>query len=391
MGITLKSLSVLVFRSPKFQNKFWTPKLKCIGGLMKSEKITLYFKQGSSDKVYKASIEQADSNSFVVNFAYGRRGATLTTGTKTKTPVDYASASKIYDKLVKSKTSKGYTAADDDALQETYTDADTMDTGIHCQLLNFVVESRVTKLIGDDKWWAQEKYDGKRMLIHKAETDSDTDTITAINRKGLSVGAPDTILKSARKVDQTYLVDGEAVGEKLFAFDLLEIDSTDVRTTPYKERLSQLENLGLNGSIVVVETAKTKEEKQQLYDQLKATDGEGIVFKKHSAPYTAGRPNSGGTQVKFKFYATASVVVTKLNDKRSVAVAVFEGKSKVGVGNVTIPPNKKVPAVDSIVEVRYLYAYKGGSLYQPTYIGVRDDIGLEACSISQLKYKKNTE
>jgi len=45
-------------------------------------------------------------------------------------------------------------------------------------------------------------------------------------------------------------------------------------------------------------------------------------------------------------------------------------------------------AVDSIIEVRYLYAYKGGNLYQPTYLGVRDDISFEDCLISQLKYKK---
>jgi hypothetical protein len=45
-----------------------------------------------------------------------------------------------------------------------------------------------------------------------------------------------------------------------------------------------------------------------------------------------------------------------------------------GVGSVTIPPSHTVPAAGSIVEVRYLYAYEGGSLYQPVYLGIRDDI-----------------
>jgi len=351
---------------------------------MNSENITLYFKQGTSDKVYKASMEEVDSQLFVVNFAYGRRGATLKTGTKTKTPVDYASAKKIYDKLVKSKTSKGYIPGEEGS-QYVHTDTDMRDTGVQCQLLNFVEEAVALKLIKDNKWWAQEKYDGRRMLIHK------TDSMTAINRKGLSIGAPDTILNSAGQVDQTYLVDGEAVGEQLFVFDLLEIDNTDVRSAPYNERLSHLENLGFNDSIVIAETAKTKKEKQQLYDRLKTSGMEGIVFKKPSAPYTAGRPNSGGNQMKFKFYATASVIVTSHNQKRSVAVAIIADKKQVNVGNVTIPPNKKVPTVDSIIEVRYLYAYKGGNLYQPTYLGVRDDISFEDCPISQLKYKKEPE
>ncbi len=349
---------------------------------MISEKIALYFKQGSSDKVYHASIEEAGNNNFVVNFAFGRRGSTLKTGTKTKTAVDYVSAKKIYDKLVKSKTAEGYILG---AEGTHYTDADTKDMGVQCQLLNFIEESQVAQFIYDDDWWAQEKYDGKRMLIHK------TDSVTAINRKGSSVGAPETILNSADSVAPTYLVDGEAVGETLFVFDLLEIETRNIRSMAYSQRLSQLENLGLKGSIVVVETAKTASEKEQLYDRLRTSNGEGIIFKKHTAPYTAGRPNSGGTQVKFKFYATASVLVTKINEARSVAVALFDGDALMGVGNVTIPPNKEIPAVNAIIEVRYLYAYKGGSLYQPTYIGVREDLRAEDCASSQLKYKRETE
>jgi len=37
--------------------------------------------------------------------------------------------------------------------------------------------------------------------------------------------------------------------------------------------------------------------------------------------------------------------------------------------------------------VRYLYAYPGGSLYQPVYLGKRDDIDADACIIRQLKFK----
>ncbi len=351
---------------------------------MQSEKITLYFKQGSSDKVYHASLEEAGNNTFVVNFAYGRRGATLNTGTKTQTPVEYAAAKKIYDKLVKSKTSEGYSPGEQGS-PYAHTDAESRDTGVQCQLLNFVEESQVIQYMQDAEWWAQEKFDGKRMLLHKNET------VTAINRRGLSVGAPDLILKRANSVKQGYLVDGEAVGETLIIFDLLELDGVDLRSTPYAQRLAALEGLGFDGALVVAKTAKTAAEKQQMYDSLKASGTEGIVFKKQTAPYTAGRPNSGGNQVKFKFYATATVLVTQINDSRSVAVAVFAGDKQVAIGNVTIPPNKEVPAVNAIVEVRYLYAYRDGSLYQPTYIAVREDMELSDCSITQLKYKKETE
>lgn len=351
---------------------------------MKSENITLYFQQGSSDKVYSASLEAVENDQFVVNFAYGRRGATLKTGTKTKKPVDYTAAKKAYDKLVHSKTSKGYKPGTEGP-QYVHMDTDSQDTGVYCQLLNFVEEAQVTEYIQDDGWWAQEKHDGKRMLLHKTGTE-----ITAINRRGLSVGAPDVIIQQAGKIDQGFLVDGEAIGETLFVFDLLEIRGKDVRSMPYAERLSHLESLALTDPFVVVEAAKTTVEKQQLYERLQMAGAEGIVFKKHDAPYTAGRPNSGGAQLKFKFYETASVIVSKINDKRSVGVAVLDGGKQVEIGNVTIPPNKEIPAENAIVEVRYLYAYEGGSLYQPTYLGVRDDVDRADCVIAQLKYKQET-
>jgi len=43
----------------------------------------------------------------------------------------------------------------------------------------------------------------------------------------------------------------------------------------------------------------------------------------------------------------------------------------VPAGNVTIPPNCPIPAVDQVVECRYLYAFKeSGCIYQPVYLGV---------------------
>ena len=77
-----------------------------------------------------------------------------------------------------------------------------------------------------------------------------------------------------------------------------------------------------------------------------------MVFKRLDAPYTPGRPNSGGTQLKHKFYATCSAVVSKINDKRSVELRLLNGKGWIPVGNVTIPPNFKVPAVGEVVEIR---------------------------------------
>src|ERR1017187_4426742 len=56
-----------------------------------NKSITLYFRDGGSDKVYQASVGPKGAG-FVVNFAFGRRGSTLQTGTKTAVPVDYQAA-----------------------------------------------------------------------------------------------------------------------------------------------------------------------------------------------------------------------------------------------------------------------------------------------------------
>ena len=71
--------------------------------------ISLYFREGSSDKVYHAQIAPDGNDLYSVNFQYGRRGSTLQTGTKTAAPVALAQARKIFDKLVAEKKAKGYT------------------------------------------------------------------------------------------------------------------------------------------------------------------------------------------------------------------------------------------------------------------------------------------
>jgi len=74
---------------------------------MKTKSTELYFKDAKSDKHYNTSLEKL-GELFIVNFAYGKRGGNLKEGTKTPKPVAYDKALKIYDKLVKSKTDKGY-------------------------------------------------------------------------------------------------------------------------------------------------------------------------------------------------------------------------------------------------------------------------------------------
>ena len=129
-----------------------------------------------------------------------------------------------------------------------------------------------------------------------------------------------------------------------------------------------------------------------MFERLKMDQREGVVFKHVDAPYIAGRPNSGGPQRKFKFHETASFVVGKVNTKRSVSLMLYSGTKLTNAGNVTIPANHEIPQKDQIVECRYLYAFKeSGCIFQPVYLGVRDDVPAADCTTDQLKYKPEEE
>ena len=344
--------------------------------------ITLYFKEGSSDKVYHVTISPKDQG-WVVNFAYGRRGSTLTTGTKTATPVSYEDAQRIFNKLVAEKAAKGYSPGAD-GTPYAQTGNEGRSTGIHCQLLNPV--DNPESLLACRRYWMQEKHDGRRLLIQK-----EGDIISGINRLGLSVALPQPLINSAKALPADFIMDGEAVGDILHAFDILSYRGNDLRRSAYRDRYLVLFNLlafANHANIRLVEAAVMENQKRQLFDELKSSNKEGVVFKDADARYTAGRPNTGGSQFKFKFCETASFIVNGHNGKRSVMLALMNGENLVSAGNVTIPPNQDIPPIGAVIEVRFLYAFKeSGCIYQPVYLGPRDDIPTDECTVDQLKYK----
>ena len=349
---------------------------------MTTETKTLYYREGSSDKIYQAAIEEANGG-FVVTFAFGRRGATLQTGTKTSSPVPYQKAKAIFVKLVASKLANGYTPGAE-GTPYAHTDREERDTGLRPQLLNPIAEEQVAEILADKDYWLQEKVDGKRIMLRK-----EADVIVGINRKGLTVGLPESVFRAGEAYAESFVVDGECVGDTLHVFDLLALDRDSLAARPYCERLRRLQEFLSfpNSNLVLVETARTTAEKARRFGELKTSRKEGVVFKRHDAPSTADRPASGGSWLKHKFTATGSFIVSRINAVRSIGLEVCDGKSRVAVGNVTVPINRPVPTVGAVVEVCYLYAYEGGSLFQPVLIDVRDDIIAGECTVNQLKYR----
>lgn len=376
------------------------------------EKISLSFCQGSSDKFYNICIMEDDDGLCTVPFTYGRTGTSGQSGDKVKAPVTYEKAKKAYDKVVKEKMSKGYVTGSSGTTHVSGVPSTSSATpvfhtqvtpptvsGVLPQLLVPVEESEIEKFINDPRYGAQEKKDGRRKFMQRKG-----DTTVSINKKGLEVGYPHTYDVACQALAEgnmnEFLVDGEEVGPTYYIFDVLSFGPESFKGLPYKQRYELLkdamkEAFGDEDSCFeLVPLAVTTEEKRAMYEKLKAENAEGIVFKLLDAPYTEGRPSDTWStyannypQIKIKFYATCTCVVLKQNDKRSVQLGLLDGNVMTFVGNCTIPPNKDIPEEGMLVEIRYLYAYKGGSIYQPTYLIPRDDIDEDECLMSQLKYK----
>lgn len=355
------------------------------------EQISLYFKKGPSDKFYIIGIEEKDDG-FIVPFTYGRTGTSGKSGFKTKVPETYEKAKKIYDGVVRQKMGKGY-KPDSESDGETHAGitVEKIDTGIYPQLLCPIEDDEVELFLKDCRYGAQEKKDGVRKFMQR-KSDG---TNVSINRKGQEVGYPACFNESCSLLtDKPFIVDGEGVDQILHVFDILEMDGKDFRNLPYIKRYEILASLNIERAFSLVPLVVTEREKRELYERLQKEKKEGIIFKLLDAPYTVGRSSEDYVtyaqncpQVKSKFYATASCIVIRINKKRSIGLGLYDGTELIDHGNCTIPPNKEIPEIESVVEIRMLYCFKGGKIYQPTYIGPRDDIDKKECVVSKLKYK----
>ncbi|MBK6638998.1 MAG: hypothetical protein IPG34_15890 [Rhodocyclaceae bacterium] len=305
--------------------------------------------------------------------------------------MSFEEAQAIYDKLIQSKTAKGYTPSGTGTPYQEDADADRVTTFVP-QLCNPVSDTNALGLIYSPHYAAQEKMDGERRAI-----DATLQHIIGINRKGLRVPLPQPIVKDLYVLVQRHggvFLDGELVGDVLHVFDLLRHGDLPLHAAPWHQRITLAAHL-LSGftSIRVIPVAYSRYDKRALWHQVRDAKGEGIVFKAMQSSVTPGRPNSAGDWLKAKFVESATCCVMDINlGRRSVKLGVmdahFLGKSRlVPVGNVTIPPNQPIPEAGSLIDVRYLYAHPGGSLYQPVYIGPRTDVGIEACRMDQLKLK----
>lgn len=348
----------------------------------------LFFQAGTSDKEYHLAIEPS-GNAFVVNALYGRRGGNLKPAAKTAAPVDYETALNVYERVKREKLSEGYKESAAAAASTAPVTAAAAETHVEVELLTEIEIGEIGKYIVSNRYGFQEKADGDRSPVRRTGND-----LVRYNRKGeckplLSDVA--NVLKASRV--NTWLLDGEIEGQEFWAFSALECDGVDLRQYPFSERYWIAEKLFSaiqSPHVRLLPLITGEQEKEAFIKKMIAENAEGIVIVDLHAPF---RPGRAGQHFKLKFVATATVRVLRPHPqgKRSVEIEVFDNfeSSWIPVGSVSIPDKHgALPQPGTLLEVRYLYAHRGGCLNQPVYLRVRNDLDESAATAAQLKYKR---
>jgi bifunctional non-homologous end joining protein LigD len=374
------------------------------------ETVALFYRKGTSDKVYNVKLMSEknptdpyeEDRIWYVCFQYGRRGSSLVGGRKNQTGLSYWGAKRLFDTLVRSKLRKGYKPKTDGKFVSYTSVYSAVADEVEAKMTDFIPQllTPVTLVQAKQLYRShagnillQTKHDGERRNVVIKEK------LQAANRKGREVEIQQSVADACQNLvknwDQIVEVDTEDMGSHLVIFDVLQIAGTDMRKEAFTARNTMLQTLhmsisqaGLDNQLKVDVAYKpdTFEEFIDFINYARETNEEGVVISIGSEKYDTGLSQQ---KFKLKFYADATVYVQRINDKRSIGIAVENdrGGMYIEVGNVTIPPNREMPMIGDCVEVRYLYAYRGGSLYQPFYKGIRHDKEI-ADHDNSLQYKK---
>lgn len=251
-------------------------------------------------------------------------------------------------------------------------------------------DRQLERMFTDDQWVAEQKLDGKRVLIVAGDND-----LAALNRKGERIDVPAYLRVAFERFSSTngkWVVDGELIGDSLWLFDLPVAMTTILPTDPYDVRREALEGIyeaawADNDHVHLLDCYRTQEEKRDLYAWCKANHAEGLMFKNRRGTYHEGRRSSDLQKVKFTETVDCIILETWREGRRSIRVGLYENGTMVDVGAITMTEeNLAIATVGQVVEARYLYVAKDRRLYQPRFLGFRDDKSPDECTIDQLKF-----
>lgn len=283
-------------------------------------------------------------------------------------------------------------------------------------LAETLADERIGAHVANDDWCAEQKLDGQRILIHVGDGG-----VAALNRKAeiTAKDVPRGVIDAFRPLvgRGEWFFDGEMVGvgaqKVLWLFDLPYVSDHIDPSTDLFTRKGMLDGFydgffGGHPQVRLLPTATGDAAKESLVDAVRASGGEGVMFKHLDKPYDQPR-NPNATQgvrsrwiLKAKNRKTIDCVVTatKLDGKDNIQLGVidpdFTGRTvPIGgwdfrvIGECTaLAGDKDRIQKGDVVEVTYLYAndVRAPRLYQPTMPRIRTDKAPGECMIDQLVF-----
>src|SRR5439155_13378240 len=121
------------------------------------------------------------------------------------------------------------------------------------ELLTPIEEPEALRLTEDACWWFQQKFDGRRLAVQKADG-----KYSGINKLGQIVPMDSRLTEALDLVQaKGFLADGEITDSHFFVWDLLSANDTDLRIQPYEIRYVHLTQLlrGVHQTLRVCATA----------------------------------------------------------------------------------------------------------------------------------------
>jgi ATP-dependent DNA ligase len=356
---------------------------------MKPKSVCLFFSDialgGTSDKEYRIHLLEEYGDVYTVQCQNGRRGGTMCLAREFR-GLTLAEAGAKFDEMLAEKLRKGYQPNPGETAHVlpavTPNGNGKTKTKFPVELLTEISRTQADVCLKSSKYWLQKKMDGhRRQLERKADG-----SVVSYNRKGEAVAVPQELAKACEHAPwETFLVDGELLGNVYYAFDLLEAAGISYTEKYFRDRFNELQTLRNGKHLKLCPTWVTSKAKTAGAAELYEAKAEGLVFRRTDAKYKPGR---NGQHLKFKFLKTATCKVLELGTKGhdNAALGLFDGKQWVNVGGASMIGKDTRIKTGSLVEVRFLYCTEGNRLYQPRIISLRSDVDESACTFAQLKH-----
>jgi bifunctional non-homologous end joining protein LigD len=219
--------------------------------------------------------------------------------------------------------------------------------------------------------------------------------IAVVDDKGL----PSWPLTHKRDAQQSRIAQwAERMPAKLFVFDMLEVNATDMRGWAYANRRQVLDQEAAEWTGDALQPTLFTADGQALWSVVCEHQLEGMIAKRANAPYRTGRSQDW---VKIKRTSTVSCLVGGTDPGTGARASTFgnlhlyllDGDhtlvpvGKVGSGFSDKELHKMMQALHHppvIVEVEYLDCSPDGQLRQPVFQRIRTDLAVTDCTTDQL-------